>query len=484
MKSQLLFFLKNLDKKEQKRFFEYVKSPFFNKNKKLLRLISFYQDFAPTFTSQNLNAIQAFNAVYHEIPFDELKLNNLNSDLLQLLYDFLAYQEYESTPTQKTYYTGKALLKRDLSSKMKSTFKRYDRLQQQNNHQNSIALLANIQYHQLRDEWTISDGKRGYSESLVKIKEQLDQYYLIKQLEIACDMVSRNAAIQANYNTTFIDKLIVQLESKNSNWDNSPAIVIYYTTLKVLTGKDPEKNYFKLKELLKKHPKIFPKEELRLLYNFALNFCIKQINSGYGNYYEEVLTLYKALLSHRIIYKNGYLSQWTFTNICTAGVRLKQYDWTQQFIEQYQADLLPNSRMNVVNYNIAALYYAQKNWDQALQLLQTVIFSDAYYQTAAKTIQLKIYYESDESETFRSLIDSFAKFILRNKQLSGYQKKSNKNFISLTNKLFKLREDRFRISTPAFQEKVNQLLNKVKEAHPISNKNWILQQGAVLKTKR
>ena len=72
---------------------------------------------------------------------------------------------------------------------------------------------------------------------------------------------------------------------------------------------------------------------------------------------------------------------------------------------------------------------------------------------------------------------------MRNRQLSGYQKKSNRNFISLAGKLFKLREERVENTKQIYLEKINKLLLKIKETHPISNKNWIVKQGEALKTK-
>ncbi len=481
MKTKLLFFLQKMEKKEQKHFFEYVRSPFFNKNKKLLSLLAFLENYAPEYKSGELTAEKAYQSVYGTEDFNELRLNNLTSDLMQLLYDFFAYREYEKQPAQKIYWTGKALLRRDLPEQMKSVFRRFDNVRKKTVTKDAISIMHEVNYHDLKDEWTISGGKRGYSQSLIRKRELLEEYSFLRQLEIACDTVSRNAAIQANYNTTFIKEVINQYESDTKRWSSQPAILIYYTTLKMLMEPKAADHYQALKKLLQDHPEIFNKDELRTIYNFALNFCVRQINSGFVDYYEEVLTLYKILLDYRIIYKNGYLSQWTFTNICTAGIRLERYDWTTSFIRDYQDDLPPSHRTNVVNYNLAALYYAQKNWDKALQLLQTVIFTDAYYQTAAKTIQLKIYYENKELEAFLSLIDSFDKFIQRNRQLSAYQKKSNRNFISFAAKLSKIRESQYTRSKKICFENLDKLLEKIKETHPIANKNWLLTQAEKMK---
>ncbi|MCB0589081.1 MAG: hypothetical protein KDD06_27580, partial [Phaeodactylibacter sp.] len=78
-------------------------------------------------------------------------------------------------------------------------------------------------------------------------------------------------------------------------------------------------------------------------------------------------------------------------------------------------------------------------YHQALQSLQGVEFSDAFYHMAAKIIQLKSYYELEETEPFFSLLEASRKYIRRNRQLSDYQKQSNSGFLKIAGKLKNLR---------------------------------------------
>lgn len=136
----------------------------------------------------------------------------------------------------------------------------------------------------------------------------------------------------------------------------------------MFTHNDDEA-YLQLKDLLKTHLKLISQQELRLLYTYVLNFAVLRINSGETRYYQEILLLYKLLLDEAIIFKNGTLTQWTFTNIITAGIRTRDYEWTERFIENYQHYLTPDVRQNVYTYNLVNLYFEKKDYPSAFEPL-------------------------------------------------------------------------------------------------------------------
>ena len=52
------------------------------------------------------------------------------------------------------------------------------------------------------------------------------------------------------------------------------------------------------------------------------------------NYYLEFLDLYKIQLEKGLLFRNGYLEEWDYKNIVTAGVRTNEFIWTEKFIER------------------------------------------------------------------------------------------------------------------------------------------------------
>jgi len=466
-RSRLIAVLKTLDLKACTRFGTYVASPFFNKNEKVRRLCAHILQYAPDFEHAALQKKAVYTQVFQKKGYEELPLNNVISDLLQLLYDFLAHQRYQSQPHQKREFLLSELLDRELYSEVERFAEKAIPVQHYE------AYLHAYRLHEKADEAAIAKGKRGYNEHLQRGADALDLYYYCNKLRIACDMASRNAVIQAKYECHFLPEVLVWLEQNSGLVQEAPIIQVYLQALRMLTETDQAAHFFELKNLLSQHINLFSRHELQSLYHYCLNYCVRQINSGQGAFYREVLDLYKLLLQENILLQNGHLSQWAYNNIITAGIRLREYDWTGEFIQHYREYLQPDAQHNAYTYNLATLFYEKGEYANALQQLQNVEFTDAFYHLSAKIIQLKSYYALNETEPFMALLEATRKFLARNHQLSDYQKKSNANFVKLSRKLYQLRQCKALVSARNFHQRSADLLGQVQRMQPLSNKDWL-----------
>ncbi len=241
--------------------------------------------------------------------------------------------------------------------------------------------------------------------------------------------------------------------------------------------------YQLLKTLLEQHIMDFPKEEMLQMYDYAQNYCIRQINTGDSSYYIEFMNLYKTQLQHSILLKNNYLEEWDYKNITTAGIRTQDYEWTERFIHQMKHRLKPLVKENAFAYNLAAIYYATQRYKEALQLLQTIEFTDTSYHLGAKIIQLKSYYELDEFDAFLSLIQSFRIYVQRNKQISEYRKKANFNMLKLAKKIGQFQEQKSFISDKKKGQDILKIENLFKNLSPLANADWLQSIWTALSSK-
>ena len=158
----------------------------------------------------------------------------------------------------------------------------------------------------------------------------------------------------------------------------------------------------------------------------------------------------------------------------TAGLRLKDFQWTEQFIHQYKDRLRPEIRENAALYNLASFYYERKDYKRALQQLYNVELTDSSYHVGAKIIQVKSYYELNEYEAFLSLFEAFKKYIQRNKELSDYQKNTNIAFLKFSKKIFQLKNSKSLISKAAWRKKYNTVNEQLATPQPLANKEWLM----------
>lgn len=474
--------LQALDARERRRFEEFVHSPFFNKHEKIRALWHLLDRFLSDGREEEPDKRAVFRELYPREAYDEYKLNNLFSDLLQLCYEFLLVQRFQGEDQRRNIDLLAVLQERDLDDHLGAISKRYLRRRKRNESNPLDFFLREYQYYEQMDTVALTNTRREYDVNLQWKNNALDQFYFLNKLRIACDMTSRNQVVKAEYQPYFLAEVMTAFGDNLHNIQELGTARVFFNALQMLQNPDQTQYYFELKSSLNSYGHQFDPVELRNLYHYALNHCVQKINSGQTAYYEEILYLYKTLLEKGILLTGRHLSQWAFTNIITAGIRLQQYDWTENFIQQYQSYLAPLERVNVYNYNLAALFFEKGEWTRALQQLHKVVFTDAFYHMAAKLIQLKCFYELNETEAFLSLSAATGKFIRRNRQLSDYQKNTNFGFLKIATRAFHLRQRRDYLPRDVYETKCRQLQENLKVSEQITNKNWLEKKCRELQT--
>ncbi|MCH8330508.1 MAG: hypothetical protein IH946_03865 [Bacteroidetes bacterium] len=234
----------------------------------------------------------------------------------------------------------------------------------------------------------------------------------------------------------------------------------------LLKEEDDEIHYKRLKKLLEKHSRKFQLEELREMYTHALNFCIKKANTGQREYLYKLLDVYKSALPKGILDEGKFLSPWNYKNIVTAGLRVGETDWVKHFIEEYKVRLEKKYRDNAYTYNTARYHFHIKEYDEVIGLLQKVEYEDIYYNLSSKSMLLKIFYETDESDQLYSLLDSFEIYLRRNKLISSYHKTNYLNLVKYTRKLLRL--------PPKDKAKADKLRKELEAASNVSDRKWLI----------
>jgi hypothetical protein len=474
--------LKQLEPRERSKYKELVYSPFFNKNKKVRLLVDYTLRFAPDFTASALAKEQVFKAVFGpQAVYHELKLNNVISDALKLLYIFLAQQAFMQQESNWRPYQLDALLSRRMTRHLPASERRMGAMLDNSPY---MSYAYYYQKHKLAgqlDRSTLIQTGREYSPHLQDENDALDQFYWCNKLRLACDMASRNKIIKAAYQCHFLEDLLAVFEQQKRVLKEQAAIQLYYQAYQMISTEE-EEHYHALRSSLHEFSKKIPLEERHDLYDYAQNYCVKKINLGYTKYYRYILDLYKEMLEQEVLLRDGYLTQWSYINILTAGLRLPDYEWTEWFIYNYKGQLQPKVRHNVFTYSLAALYFEKEEYYRAIQTLQDVHFSDIFYHLSAKIIQLKSYYELEENEAFLSLLEASKKFLSRNRQLSDYQVQSNSNFLKMAGKLHKINMNMGIANTKKTALALHQLEKALSATHVMANKGWLMQKVGRLKS--
>ena len=96
-------------------------------------------------------------------------------------------------------------------------------------------------------------------------------------------------------------------------------------------------------------------------------------------------------------------------------MRLKEFDWAHQFIENQQDKLDSKARKSLVNLAKSQVYFYQKKFDQVLPLLQDYESQDPNLNLTAKLLSCVALYELDLYDVLESQMESFKVLLYRKK---------------------------------------------------------------------
>ncbi|MCP4443138.1 MAG: hypothetical protein GY810_29880 [Aureispira sp.] len=470
--SKIIQLLSKLSTRECSRFREYVHSPYFNKHKVVKQLVDYLLSYAPSFESPALDKKEVFAHLFPQKTYNETTIYTYTSNLLDLFNDFLAQEELAKEPMQKKLYSIRALQKLEHPKQFKRTVKQHLLLQKKYAYPDNELFFQQYLFHEELNINFLMQPRRQYDSNLQQKNNALDLFYLETKLKTACDMLSRNAVIQANYESWGIDQVVKQIEECWDYYQDYPSIVLNYQILQMLQNEDIS-YYNKLKVSLQEHLNSFSKVSLQSMYDYAINYCIRQLNTGNQTFYREFFDLHRILLEQDILTQTGHLSEWDYTNIATVGIKLQEFEWVENFIQDYKQWVAEDIQENAFVYNLAFLYYSSQRYKDTLSLLHEVNFSDSTYYLRTKIIQLKSYYALGELDTALSLIAALQSFLNRNKDLPAYMKSSNGNMAKMAKKLIKLELDKDFLSAKKLAAKHKQYQQELDSLEPMVNPDWL-----------
>ena len=462
-KSRLILVFDTLSNQELRELGKFVRSPFFNQQEILVQFFDYLVE-----NKQQLQVSPTKEKVFQKLfptqKFSDVKIRLMMSDLHKLIEKYLICSSTLSNETQSKLQMAQIYRQRNLPKHFQKTIKVVNELLEKNPLRHDD--YFNSKYDQLLEQHQfVASSKRTDEFNLQEVTNMLDVTFIAKKLKQICLLFSHQAVYKKEYDFGLLEDIIRHIEEKNLL--DIPAISVFYYYYQALT-KEGHVNYFqKFKNLVFLHDKKFPPNELRDLYLFAINYCIRQLNQGQVHFAQEGLDLYKEGLKKEFLIENKKLSRFAYNNIVAMAVIVKDFNWAVEFIEDYKSLLSRRYRESTWMFNMSRLEYARKNYDKALIYLQKADFGDLVNNLIAKTILLKIYYELEEFNSLDSHLESMKTFI-RRKTASGYHQTNYLNIIRYTKKL---------LSTNFYdRDKKEILLKEIEQEEILTERDWLLEQ--------
>lgn len=115
-KSKVIKIFKTFSGEEFKSFKDFVRSPFHNKNKNVIRLFDILKKQYPDFKSGTIAKEKIFSKLFPGKKYNDVVIRILISDLLKLSESFLSYTEFQKSHLTSLKFLLNELKERNLDS--------------------------------------------------------------------------------------------------------------------------------------------------------------------------------------------------------------------------------------------------------------------------------------------------------------------------------------------------------------------------------
>ena len=460
--TRLFTLLGTLDPSEWRRFDRWVHSPWVHQHQDTIRFWELIEQEG----LEEHSAETAFAQLYPDQPYDDAQMRTLRKYLLRLLLDFLAQESVEQDHWMKTYQGLKALRSKGAEKVFARQLQQADQRLNQHQAHDADHYLRRYWVEGLKLEYAAQHSPRLLWDSLQDANQALDTHYLAEKLLLLMGAASRQGLTNASPENLPLAEVVIGQVALTYG-EQPPLIQACYQAYQAMVQRDDAQltAYRELRHLLQQAGHRLARELRINLYLSAINVANACYQRGQEEFLREMLDLYREMLAQGLLQTGGLLSVHNYKNIVTLALRLGEYEWTEQFIENHQIDLPERTQPGVYHYNLANLRSHQGHYREALRHLQQVEFLDPFYQIGYKMLQLKIYYECDEIEALLSLATTFRTFVRRQRHLPEQRKQAYLNFIRFARALFMVKLGR--------QSNLAALAEEIEAAGALIEKGWL-----------
>jgi hypothetical protein len=464
LNSKLYTVFARLSATQKREIRGFIALPLVNQRVEVERLWSFSETAKP----EKANAFdrkRAFSYVFGaETAFDEQTLRYVQSWLLAAIEKYLAYRNFSDNEAQHGLCLAQAYQKLRLPEPQQQILQNTTKTLHKTK-SSPETLLAHYKIAQNKYE-LLTEQQRHKELNLAELGYALDLVFVVNKLREACFVRAHEAVSQQKYDIRFLDNVLHQVETEPKLLDE-PLVAAYYWAYQLTDLANAKTTtYTSFKTIVLNENANFALAVQHELLIAAINFCVKRINSGENTFYAEILIWYKYGLTAHILLKNNEISPATYWNIVTAACRCAEFDWARFFLENYKEKLPAAVRQPTYDYNTARLHYEAHNFEAAMPILARFSSENMLQNCAAKTLLLKLLFETQEMDALEAHLSSFSQYIRRKDAKMGYHQTNYTNIIRFTRKIIATHQ----------KSELQILADEIRATTPLTEKAWLLAQ--------
>lgn len=343
----------------------FLKSPFWGRKKQLIRVAKIF-DRAANENSELTDKI-FFNNLFPGKIFNDAILRQVLTHFQKALEEFACYLEFRGQQYDHPVRLLRFLNRKKLGKYFPHYFGKIS------SELYSAEIPVNEIFHKRLVE--IEEEHLNYTKGLIPLREgeiyqnsldHLDSFYFKAKLQLVCDAIGYDMAVNSCHTFRFTKELDQFLEASKCQGDK--LLELHHLAFLILTRTEEESIFRgfkkKLEEFLKP-PKKYHKQELEKLAMHGVNYCISKFNQKKIIYSRDIVDFYSLMLDNDLLLEGGYLSGRNFKNIFMTMLHIGEIGEASEFLISRKKNLEGMPGLAYLNFCKGYFNFVQNNFDDA-----------------------------------------------------------------------------------------------------------------------
>lgn len=433
-------------------------------------------------------------------------LNKKYSDLLGLAERFMIIEALEKHPA----YRNDLLYNKILEKRQSNLFeRRIEKARKELKTQQGRKEMEHY-YHQYITERNVLEGlhlngQLSKEDNSTELIQAIDIDFAVKKLRSYLTLLSLKGKTTRDYHASNLSiEVVMALLREIPKYAAEPLISIFLAAIdlvKLTTVKKTEKGlavkekksaYYKLLDLLYKNAELINQKDLSGLYVTASNICTAGIKVGQFDYYD-YFAVFKAMDEKDVMIEGDFVPPNKLKNATNAACRVRESDWAIYAIEKYKPFVEKPIRKSVYHFNMGVVDFHQEKYEDALSRFEQYKPVNLVYDLNWRIVDIKTRYEFDKIYNTYTMttFESARSYFRKNEKLNDTNKQSYKNFMDVLIGIYLIRYPNIANTTPEERKKIlegrgEKLRKREKELNNQelnADKEWLTRKIAELKVK-
>ncbi len=479
-RSKMVGTINGLNKDEYRLLGRWLRSPFFNVNKSLVRFHKVIKRYHPNYDHPNCSKEKLFQKIFPGEEYQAKPMLVLMSELTKQVEMFLVHQQLNEEPDARENLLKNSYLKRNQIDRYEKRIRsRITKLEQKKSLvKREFLELAHL-FEDLYNRPSMSTRYKAKQDALMKMNHYLDRYYALGKHRILNELTERTQAIKGDNGVSIDKSALSNLREKLQE-----PVLDLYGMKAAIEIPEKETDYFKLKNQFLAHFHLLELKDQKILFFSLVNMAIRiKVRVGKLENLKQIHQLYKLGLKHNWLIHNKQMTSITFCNIVLISNSTEDYAFSEKFVEQYVSYLEIEIQEDAKIWALAETQYRYGHFKETIDLLKSHRFSVHVFNLQTRVLLLKAYFDlyvSDNSydEFFEYYTLATEKFFRRDKFITKSKMDSMLKLLRYSNSL----------AVGIFEKKLNlEFLTNIKQEialeENISSKDWLFTKIKELEKK-